>query len=246
MHAVSVSQRLRHARWRRRRTSFARWPAGEWGSVWWQLCLLVLLGACDGAPTESAPRDGRVASLLVSPASLNLPAGVTQPLQLEARDAAGVLVDAPAVDWRSDAPAVASVDATGVVRAVAPGSARITANVRGVNGPLSALVSVSVTSEQPDITTWRAARAGVSDVTFLGVWDDGAGTTWAVGQNGGILRSRHDGPWEQVDAGITETLVGVWGSSPTDLWFVGSNGVVLRSDGTTFRRLDTGVTSTLL
>ena len=83
MHAVSVSQRLRHARWRRRRTSFARWPAGEWGSVWWQLCLLVLLGACDGAPTESAPRDGRVASLLVSPASLTLPAGVTQPLQLE-------------------------------------------------------------------------------------------------------------------------------------------------------------------
>ncbi|MFN9795081.1 MAG: Ig-like domain-containing protein, partial [Gemmatimonas sp.] len=244
MHAVSISQRLRHARWRRRRTSFARWPAGEWGSVWWQLCLLVLLGACDGAPTESAPRDGRVASLLVSPASLNLPAGVTQPLQLEARDAAGVLVDAPAVDWRSDAPAVASVDATGVVRAVAPGSARITANVRGVNGPLSALVTVSVTADAPDIVSWRTARAGLSDVTLLGAWDDGAGTTYAVGQNGGVLRSRNDGPWEVVPVGTTETIVGIWGSSPTDIWMVGTNGLVLRGNGTTFAPVPTGSTNT--
>ena len=133
MPVVLSSLRLRHSWWRRRRVSVAQWSGGVWLSL---LCLLTTLSACRDAPTETAPRDARVASLLVAPASLNLPAGVTQALQVEARDAAGVLVNAPAVEWRSDAPAVASVDATGVVRAVAPGSARITANVRGVNGCL--------------------------------------------------------------------------------------------------------------
>jgi len=192
------------------------------------------------------PPAARVASLTVSPASVNLQAGQQVTVEIDARDSTGMLIARPPITWRSDAPAVATVDSVGTIRGVAPGAARVTASAAGLTGPISALVQVTIAGNTPDIQQWRAARPGLSDVTFLGVWDDGAGSTYAVGQNGGLLRSRNDGPWEAVALNTTETLVGMWGASPTDLWIVGTGGLVLRGDGVAFRRVEAGTTSTLL
>jgi hypothetical protein len=86
------------------------------------------------------------------------------------------------------------------------------------------------------------ARAGFTDDAFLSAWDDGAGISYAGGQNGRLVRSVNDGAWEKIPLGTTETVVGIWGASPTDIWLVGSGGMVLRGNGTTFTRVTTPLT----
>ena len=217
-------------------------------SVWRVVPAALLLAApwmlaCDSStPVDPPTAPGSVASIAASPSTLYLQSGQQRAITLEARDASGVLVANPSVTWRSDAPTVATVDAVGVVRAITPGSARVTAS----SGSLSALVTVGVTAVTPGIQQWRVARAGLTDATLLGIWDDGQGTTYAAGQNGVLLRSRKDGPWEVVPVGTTETLVGIWGSSPTDIWIVGTNGLILHGDGVPFRPVASGTTTTLL
>ena len=124
------------------------------------LCV-VSLSACQGDTTAPPapprpPAPAGVASLAAVPASVYLQAGQEQSLRVEARDSSGVLVASPAVTWRSDAPAVATIDAAGVVRGLAPGNARITATV----GTLNALVEVGVTAVAPGAQQWRVARTG--------------------------------------------------------------------------------------
>jgi hypothetical protein len=207
---------------------------------------LPTLAACrDSGPTvvpPSPPPGPAIRSLTASPASLNLQAGQQRVIELVARDSAGKLVANPAVTWRSDAPATAAVDAAGVIRAVAPGTARVTATV----GALSAVVQVGVSGSTPGVVEWRIARPGFSDITILGLWDDGAGSSYAVGQGGIMLRSRSNGPWEVISLNTTETLTGVWGSSPTDIWIVGAGGVLYHGDGVRFAAVSSGTTATLL
>ncbi|MBL0937932.1 MAG: Ig-like domain-containing protein [Gemmatimonadaceae bacterium] len=209
---------------------------------------LITVTACSERPVDPVvePPPARVASLEVTPTSVALESGARATLSAEARDSAGNRLTAVTIEWRSDAPAIASVSATGEVLAISPGAARITASVNSINGPVSVLVPVTVTSASPGISQWRASRSTVSDVTFLGIWDDGAGSTYAVGQNGGLLRSRNDGPWEAVRLDTEETLVSVWGASPTDIWLVGSGGLVMRGNGLQFTRVNAGVSGTLL
>jgi uncharacterized protein YjdB len=85
---------------------------------------LVLVAGCrDRVVDPGTPPVVPVASINVVPASLNLPAGQQAPLVAEARDAAGSLLTGASITWRSDAPEVATVDHTGMVRALAPGRA---------------------------------------------------------------------------------------------------------------------------
>lgn len=83
------------------------------------------------------PRDIVVSSVSVSPASVSLTVGATQQLSV-------TVLPADATDksevWKSSAPAVASVTASGLVTALAEGSASITVTVGGK----SASCSVSV------------------------------------------------------------------------------------------------------
>ena len=194
------------------------------------------------APQPPTPPVSKATGIAAIPASLFLQAGQSQRIEIEARDSAGVLTTAPVLTWRSDASSVASVDAAGLVNAIAPGSARVTA----IAGNLSALVNVVVTAVAPGVAQWRTARAGLTDNTLLGIWDDGQGSTYGVGQNGTLLRSRNDGPWQLVPLNTQETLVGVWGSSPSDIWIVGTGGLILRGDGTTFTPVASGTTAALL
>jgi len=75
-----------------------------------------------------------VASVTVTPASFSLPVGGSQPVTATARDAAGTPITGRPVAWTSSTPAVASVSTSGVVTALAVGTATITASIEGRTG----------------------------------------------------------------------------------------------------------------
>ncbi|MBX3208904.1 MAG: hypothetical protein KF764_27985 [Labilithrix sp.] len=65
------------------------------------------------------------------------------------------------------------------------------------------------------------------------VWSDGAGGTWAVSDQGAILR--YDGTaWSVAHtyAATDARLFSIWGSGPTDIW-VGAYGAILHGTGAT-------------
>lgn len=88
----------------------------------------------------ASPPSCSVASVEVAPGTAEVLAGGTVQLDPTLRDAAGnELVERP-VQWTSLNPAVVTVDQTGLVTAVAPGSAEVLATSEGVSG--SAFVTV--------------------------------------------------------------------------------------------------------
>jgi len=83
---------------------------------------------------------------IATPASTTLKVGDTVTLTATAVDSTGATVPNQTFTWTSDTPAVATVDATGKVTAVAPGTAKITAAVGTV---VSAPVTLTVQAVQP-------------------------------------------------------------------------------------------------
>ena len=82
-----------------------------------------------------------VASVTVSPATANVTAGSTQQLTAEAHDAGGALLAGRGITWQSEHPEIATVSPSGLVTAVTPGSATITATSEGKSGLSSITVS---------------------------------------------------------------------------------------------------------
>jgi uncharacterized protein YjdB len=83
-----------------------------------------------------------VSSVTVSPDSVSVIVGKTSALTAAVRDASGNALNGRAVTWKSDKTAVATVDANGVVTAVAPGTATITATSEGKNGNAKVVVTL--------------------------------------------------------------------------------------------------------
>lgn len=108
-----------------------------------------------GTATVTASSEGRtgtasvtvsptpVHSVTVVPGTATLSPGATAQLLAQVMDSAGHVLNGRSVSWSSDQAAVASVSAAGLVSAVAPGQARITATVEGKSG--SAAISVTPT-----------------------------------------------------------------------------------------------------
>ncbi|MGQ0647472.1 MAG: Ig-like domain-containing protein [Gemmatimonadaceae bacterium] len=84
-----------------------------------------------------------VATVTLAPATASLGAGQTAQLAATVRAANGIVLSGRATTWSSSANAVATVNASGRVTAVAPGTAQISANVEGVTG--TATVTVAAT-----------------------------------------------------------------------------------------------------
>ncbi|NNM31499.1 MAG: Ig-like domain-containing protein, partial [Gemmatimonadetes bacterium] len=84
-----------------------------------------------------------VAMVQVSPSTLSIPPGGTGQLTAQVLDANGDVLPGRTVSWSSDDGTVATVNQSGMVSAVANGSAQITATAGGVDG--TATVSVDVT-----------------------------------------------------------------------------------------------------
>jgi uncharacterized protein YjdB len=90
---------------------------------------------------------GSVAEIALSPSPVSLVQGSTARIAASMRDAAGHDVSSRPVSWSTSAASVATVDASGVVTGVAPGTATITAQSEG----RTATVAVSVTA--PPVVT---------------------------------------------------------------------------------------------
>src|SRR2546426_188255 len=101
-------------------------------------------GSCpSGNATWAAVRGGgAITSVTVSPSARSVVAGGTAQLRAVMIDASGSRRVGPTVNWHSDAAAVATVDASGVVTGLAPGSATISATAETKSG--TAAVSVEV------------------------------------------------------------------------------------------------------
>ena len=82
-----------------------------------------------------------VASVAVTPNASDVVVGQTTQLKAEPRDASDQPLAGRAVSWSTSAPNVASVSSTGLVTAIAPGSATISATSEGKSGTSAINVS---------------------------------------------------------------------------------------------------------
>ena len=78
-----------------------------------------------------------VATASVSPATASAPVGQTVQLTATLKDASGNVLSGRTISWASDNSGVATVSGTGLVAAVSPGSATITATSEGRSGTAS-------------------------------------------------------------------------------------------------------------
>ena len=107
-----------------------------------------------------------VASVSVGPTSLNLVQGDTGRLTATPRDTAGNPLTGRTVTWASTNEAVATVSPTGLVRAVGPGTATVTATSEGQNG--AAAVTTQITGlDFPGNVNWPGTSP-----SMLFVWND--------------------------------------------------------------------------
>ena len=111
--------------------------------------LLVGLVACGGGGGDGPTGTNGVASVALNAPSLSLLVGRTDQLVATAKDAQGnPLTTAPAATWTSSNLAVATVNSSGLVGAVAVGTSDVTATISG----RSASVRVTVTSAPTSVT----------------------------------------------------------------------------------------------
>jgi len=120
-----------------------------------------------GAPPPPAP----VASVTVALASNSVNPGQTTQATATTRDGSGNALSGRSVSWASSNNAVATVNGSGLVTAVAVGSAQITATSEGVNGnatltvvatpppPPVAVASVSVSLASSSLNTGQTTQA---------------------------------------------------------------------------------------
>ncbi len=126
----------------------------------------VVTAVRDGSTSVTASIDGRtgtasvvvrtpVAAVVITPRTVALEVGKA-PTQLSAvpRDGAGNALTGRPVQWTSSAPTVASVSQTGLVTAVAPGTATVSALSEGVTG------TSTITVTQDPCTVIRALTYG--------------------------------------------------------------------------------------
>lgn len=115
-------------------------------------------GVSPGAATIVATSEGRsaqaavtvslppVQAVTVSPARDTLAVNGARQFVAELRDASGTVLTGRSVVWSSDNAAVAIVSATGVVTALAPGTAAISASSEGRSGTATAVVLARLAS----------------------------------------------------------------------------------------------------
>ncbi len=106
------------------------------------MILLLGLSCGDGATEPPAPEPPRPTSVVVSPTAIAL-AALDETAQLTAQvlDQRGQVIVGVPIIWQSSDPSVATVDATGLVRALANGTATITATAGAISGTAAATVA---------------------------------------------------------------------------------------------------------
>jgi alpha-tubulin suppressor-like RCC1 family protein len=182
------------------------------------------------AAHERAP-----AMVSIAPDTATIPLGLTLQLDAIVRDSAGRRLFWRPVGWSSQSSSVAAVSAGGLVRAVAAGSARITASVAPHSG--AADVTVLVIDLASAISGWSHTCG-----TDIG----GTAYCWGANANG-QLGNGLSGGWStrpiRVKTGIRfDTVVaGAYhscGLSSGEAWCWGANFEGQLGDGTTTERIE--------
>ncbi len=132
---------------------------------------LLALASCGGGET-AAPKV--VATVEVTPLTLNLAPGQSSSLSATSRDAAGEIIAGRTVTWTSSNVSIATVSSGGVVTAVGDGTASMVASVDGRTGSASILVRTLVAAV---LVTPRTAALviGQAPSQLIAVPRDGAG-----------------------------------------------------------------------
>jgi uncharacterized protein YjdB len=126
-----------------------------------------------------------VASVAVSPTSATLIVGQTVQIEAQPRDAAGRPLDGRTVTWSTNRPDVATVTSTGIVAAISPGTATITASSEGQNGTATIVVQaptvdrVDVSPATATINVGGAFRLTATVYDSRGNVIPGAQVAWA-------------------------------------------------------------------
>ena len=109
-----------------------------------------------------------VATVEISPPSIDLVVGQSSSLVVVAKDAKGNVLTGRPVSWSSGAPSVASVSSSGVVTGVGPGSAVVFATIEGKTGSATvnvrqlAVTSVTVTPSVNSINVGAQVQLSVT------------------------------------------------------------------------------------
>ena len=159
----------------------------------------VVTGLSPGTSSIAASSEGRVglatvvvlarlaSAVIVTPGSSTLVVGATQLLATQITDAQGNLLTGRPVAFISDAPTIASVNGAGLVTALAPGGARITATSEGKSGSATIVVipvpvaSVQVTPPSATILTGATQQLSAVARSADGTTLTGRALTWTSG-----------------------------------------------------------------
>ena len=151
------------------------------------------------------------------------------------------------VTFRSNNPTIASVNSSGLVTALASGTASITVT-SSVDATKSATATVSVSAVAPQLaTSWSSTRLGGAlheDVVSL----DATSATNAFAVNSkGDLYVFNGSTWTLSASGnsFTTRFLAVSATSATTAMAVGTNGAIVRFDGTSWSRMSSGTQQTL-
>ncbi|WP_428273460.1 Ig-like domain-containing protein [Candidatus Palauibacter sp.] len=222
-------------------------------SALFALACIVWANGCGGdggtEPTRP-PETPRPARVTVSPAAIELTAlGATEQLSAEVRDQNGNVMAGAAATWASGDASVATVDRSGLVTAVANGTATITATLGSVSGSATAAVAQQVSSVEvtpatgfvlPGTTLRLMAEATDANAHVV----DGAEFAWAssdttvaVVDATGLVTGTTEG-----DVEVSATSSGVTGRAQLDVVkpepqavVVAPDAVVLEALGDTLR-----------
>ena len=144
--------------------------------------LLSSLAAGCGGTDSTGPGDGNgngggnggptIATVQVSPSTLELDVGETEGLTATARTATGQTVTT-SFTWSTRGEGIATVSTSGLVLAVGPGSTLIDASAGGVTGS----AAITVAAAAPDAPSDLVAIAGGPDVVSLSWTDNSDGET---------------------------------------------------------------------
>ncbi len=156
-----------------------------------------------------------VAGVTVAPAVVSLTTGSALQLGATPLDATGTPIVGRTATWASDAPAVASVDASGRVSALTPGTARVTATIDGQQGGATVTVSAIPVSSivlAPAAPSVAVGQTLALTATLYGpapnvpLSPTGRTVTWSVG-NTTIATVSSTGVLTGVSAGTTTVTV---------------------------------------
>ena len=151
-----------------------------------RIVLLALAGAAAACSSDAEGPTGpgpstpaRVAAVAVTPAALTLRSGDTATLSVSLTDSAGNVLSGRAVTWSTSNTGIASITPAGLVTALAPGQAELTATSESHSG--SAALQV-LPPQLPDFATAAVDTAG----------ELGDGLTIAPGPGGAVHALYYD------------------------------------------------------